>query len=548
MSRRVRLHSGSRAVGLVAAIALGLAGATSSSPVPLILAGLATFALTVPRHAGRTPGAWAAAYLAFALRRRDHDGVLPAVCPGAIVVERVLAGTAVGTFSDGYGWAAALEIGASGGRLIGGGVAVPDASQLTSHLDTAPAADETDVPRTRVQMLTLLAHPYQRVFVTVRVGDDGIAWSDADLCAALTGAVSRLRRRLAGLGVAAHPLDVAGLRRAISWCAGGHPDAIGVHEAWDHLRIAGRWQTTIEARTDAGMTFDGLLARLASVLGTSVAVAQVDSGLTIRLTADTPAALARAAVRVAQAIGGSIAHLDGEQLAALRATLPICRAMATRPSTRGGGSARSVAPTRHGAATRSPSPAAPGGTATRSSSPGAPVGAATWSLPPAGLFLGRDRQGEAIHARMDPERAPLRITVVGGPIAGQVLADRARALTTPPVIVPIGSARPTARPGPPATRPGGSPVPVALAVLAAPTAADGAVLTGADIVVCQPMSPADAVVVAAALHLAGAGEWLSRIEGDMVAVISDHTVRWLRLATTVDERRRLPVLAGLARA
>src|SRR5262249_21592400 len=87
------------------------------------------------------------------------------------------------------------------------------------------------------------------------------------------------------------------------------------------------------------------------------------------------------------------------------------------------------------------------------------------------------------------------------------------------------------------------PVPVNLAVFDRPTAADGAALSAADVVVCQRVSPEEAALVAAALRLTQAGAWLSRIEGDMVAIIADGTVRWALLAAPGSE---LPLVSGLS--
>jgi len=147
---------------------------------------------------------------------------------------------------------------------------------------------------------------------------------------------------------------------------------------------------------------------------------------------------------------------------------------------------------------------------------------------PGGVLIGVDRAGRSVHLRLDQDRStPLRVAVVGGPGAARVLGARLRAAAT------VG--------GLPA-------VPVAVSVLDPLTAADAAALSGADVVICQPLSAADAALVAAALRLATAGSWLSRIEGDMIAVISDGAVRWARLAagSTGDAGDEWPSHSGLA--
>ncbi|HZD99354.1 MAG TPA: hypothetical protein VE132_14460, partial [Micromonosporaceae bacterium] len=149
------------------------------------------------------------------------------------------------------------------------------------------------------------------------------------------------------------------------------------------------------------------------------------------------------------------------------------------------------------------------------------------ALPDAGLLLGRDRRGVPVLLQLDPNRTtPLRLAVVGGPVAARVLSRRLRALADGSGTAPT--------------------VPVAMATFDHVTPADSATLASADVVVCQPISQPEAALVATALRLTRAGAWLSRIEGDMIAIISDGAVRWAQLSAPAVEARRSTGLAGLA--
>jgi hypothetical protein len=122
-------------------------------------------------------------------------------------------------------------------------------------------------------------------------------------------------------------------------------------------------------------------------------------------------------------------------------------------------------------------------------------------LQPAGVPLGVDRDGNVLTITAV---RPVRVLVVGGSAAGEVLAKRAAAVR----------------------------VPLSVDVLDRPTGTDAAALLAADVVVCQPMPAAAAAVVAAALGLSDrTAGWLTRIAPGMVAVIADGRVRWARLST-----------------
>ncbi|HEY1486792.1 MAG TPA: hypothetical protein VGF84_11865 [Micromonosporaceae bacterium] len=135
--------------------------------------------------------------------------------------------------------------------------------------------------------------------------------------------------------------------------------------------------------------------------------------------------------------------------------------------------------------------------------PRPPVSEHRLTLPPPGVRIGVDRAGNRLTIRVPPHsRPPLRIIVVGGPAAGVAITRSAAAVGV------------RLRPD----------------VLDRPTATDAPALRAADVVICQPMPAVAAAAVATALGLsARTGEWLSRIDSGMVAVIADGRVRWALL-------------------
>jgi hypothetical protein len=411
------------AVGAVAALALVVAGA-AGHPV-LVALGLAV-AVALVRVRGRSLGRWALVTARFA--GGLHAG------PSIAVVDL----DGAGAVFDGRGWTAVLEI--DPGRVQSVGPAVPDPVALLPS---------------RAWTLVVLAHPYQRVFVMVRV--------DGDDQNGLATAVARVRRRLAAAHIVAQPCGAADLRRAIAWSLTGRPDGTDpvTREAWDHLRVGDEWQMTIRMPATTPPS-TAALARLAGRTDARIALAHTGTTLVVRGAAGSTRALTEALADVVAAGGARPHHPDGEQLAALRDTLP-------------GGE-----------------PAGPPATA------GSPVAAAP-RLPPAGLYLGRDRYGEPAYLQLRPDGPPARIAVVGDPATATAVAARAT------------------------TR-----VPVEVVALDRATAADAAALTSADLVICAPMPAADAAVVSAALGLGPAGEWLPRIGADMIAAIGDGQIRWLR--------------------
>jgi hypothetical protein len=78
---------------------------------------------------------------------------------------------------------------------------------------------------------------------------------------------------------------------------------------------------------------------------------------------------------------------------------------------------------------------------------------------------------------------------------------------------------------------------------------DADLISAADLVVSQPLPQREAAMVAAALDLGEAGEWLGRVRDDMVCVVGRGVVRWARLSASARELQlvgpiRAPVPAG----
>lgn len=136
---------------------------------------------------------------------------------------------------------------------------------------------------------------------------------------------------------------------------------------------------------------------------------------------------------------------------------------------------------------------------------------ASLSLASGGVVIGDDRSGRSlrIHVR---DGLRISVVVVGGAAVAEALAHQA------------------------------AEVPVDVETWMHPPDAD--TLRSADVVVCAPMTPADAQAVAAALDLsATTTAWLSRIEPDMVAVIADRMVRWARRPEVVPDIEGLVAFA-----
>jgi hypothetical protein len=503
-----------RVVCLVAAVALLLA-ATAHGALALGAVGIVLAVLALAQWRGRALVSWLGTAFRYATRARHtygQAGLFPLVAPSTTVVPVDVSGTQAGAVADAHGLAAVIEIGDPDALLASGGTVVPMASDLIG----SPTPDE---PTASTRVVIIRRGHFQRLFVGVRVGGDGIGWTEAQLRQALSSAVRGVVRRLARAGVTGRPLSATRGPAAVAWAVDGGRDPAGIQidEFWDHLRIGAGLHVIVRIGITADRLTTEVLGRLLRVPSAVAALAVAEDGLLLRLAAHTPAALAGAVASAMAACPGAVSHLDGEQRTGLTATLPLGfadPAASVRPAPWPRPSwlradDQFALPTR---------PLAPDLDARHQ------TGRA--SLPDAGLLLGRDRRGVPVFLQLDPNRTtPLRLAVVGGPVAARVLSGRLRELN--------GSSGATA-------------VPVAMAALEHLTPADSTTLASADVVVCQPISQPEAVLVASALRLTRAGAWLSRIEGDMIAIISDGAVSWAQLSAHADGPRRSTSLTGLA--
>ncbi|MDG4833888.1 type VII secretion protein EccE [Solwaraspora sp. WMMD1047] len=390
---------------------------------------------------------------------------------------------------------------------------------------------------------------YQRALVAVRVLRTG-GWSDDELGRALSGAVRRVRRRLAPV-----PVRPLGERAALGVLGelAHHDGRRPARESWQWLAAGGLRQAAVrvdrwpQPGTDAAYR---LVPRLLELPAAAVTVAigagpgsvagSVPVDLTVRLTAGDAAGLTaavRGMRRLLDAGGGSARRLDGEHLAGLRATLPLGLAPAGRGRPPAGSDALDL-----------------------------PMGGA-------GLMIGANRHGTAVGVRLfRPE--PTGAVLIGGVRPAQLIALRAMALGARVVVQ-------TTRPG--AWNPfvrgaagAGEPIPVIPAgrgltgppatplrpvltivdvgpVAAAPartgawqarlvvrdevTATDVDPLARADLVILQPLRPAEAALAGPALGLGDSADWLTRIRDDMVGLVNRRVLRWARLAVTPIEAR-----------
>lgn len=547
-------------------------------PLPLTAAALAAVALVLGSWL-RVRRRWLFEWLGIGLRYLGRPRVLPAgadpaalldlVAPDTVVVTADLSGDAAAVLSDGYGLTAVLELGDPSALLS-------DAPQsLPSPASLLPAAGP-DTPPTRIQLVLFAsAAPVQsagagtaassyrqltegrllsqeRALLAVRVlRTEG--WTEADLRRALSGAVRKVRRRLAP--VAARPLGERTVPDVLTELA-QHDGAQPGQETWPALRLGGLVQTSFRLRRWPDLraeTARRLVPRLLALptTGTTVSITAgpwpvtgdqtVPVDLTVRLAAVDDAALAAAthALRRLLATEGAVARrLDGEQLDGLAATLPL--------------GVTGIGPTAPG-----PRPLP---TATMETLE-LPVGSA-------GLMIGANRHGAPVTARLFRAEAT-RVMLIGGVRAAQMLALRAMALGARVV---VQTARPLAwepfvrgasTPGesialiPPGRPVGGAPAnwlqPLLVVVDVGPVAADPRpgpawqavlvvrdelttadvdALSRADLVVLQPLRPAEAALAATALGLGASAEWLTRIREDMVGVVNRRSLRWALLGTT----------------
>lgn len=560
---------------VAAALVIAAAG---RGPLLLATAVLAAIALVLATWL-RVRRRWLFEWIGVGARYLGRARVLPAeaeptvlldrVLPDAVVIPADLSGDAAAVISDGYGLTAVLELGDPAALLS-------DAPQsLPSPASLLPAAGP-DTPPTRVQLVLSAATApavsagtgtaassyrqltegrllsQERALLAVRVlRTEG--WSDADLRRALSSTVRKVRRRLAP--IAARPLGeraVPGVLAELAQHDGTRPG----QETWPALRLGGLVQASFRLRRWPDLrseTARRLVPRLLALptTGTTVSINAgpwpangddtVPVDLTVRLAAVDDASLAAAAHALRQLLAaeGAVARrLDGEQLDGLAATLPL--------------GVTGVGPT---APDHRPLPTAAMETLDL------PVGSA-------GLMIGANRHGAAVTARLFRAEAT-RVMLIGGVRAAQMLALRAMALGARVV---VQTARPLAwepfvrgastpgesialiPPGRPVAGPPGSWLqPLLVVVDIGPVAADPRpgpawqavlvvrdelttvdvdALSRADLVVLQPLRPAEAALAATSLGLGASAEWLTRIREDMVGVVNRRTLRWALLSAT----------------
>ncbi|MFI0791641.1 type VII secretion protein EccE [Micromonospora rubida] len=554
---------------VAAALVAAATGRGAAATGAAVLLAVALLAGSWVRIRGRWLFTWFGIAVGLLCRRRvpvptaGPDCLLELLSPGAAVRAAELAGGPAALVDDAGGLTAVLEIGDPGDLLGGGPRGLPALSTLLPSVSP-------ELPPIRLQLLfsgspapaataggSTVATSYRQLTEGRLAGRDRallavralrvVGWTDEDLRVALSGVVRRIVRRIGP--VTARPLGARAALRVLADLA-HHDDGDPVLESWPTVRTGELWQTTFrvrrgpDVRTDSGRRLvPRLLVLPAAATTVSLCVGPrtgVDgtgppAELTVRLAAWTPGELSVAAQALrglVDSAGGEVERLDGQQLPALAGTLPLA-----------------------------------------SAAPGVSVDAATLDaleLPvgEAGLMVGANRRGEAVTIRLfRPEGT--RLMLVGGVRAAQLVALRAMALGAR---VAVRTTRPRAwerfargvgTPGgqipvlPPGRPVGGGPAsplrPLLLVVDAGPvpsaagpgpawqstlvvrddlTPADADPLSRADLVVLQPLSPAEAALAGAALGLGGSADWLTRIREDMVAVVNRRSLRWALLSPT----------------
>ncbi|MBT8224565.1 MAG: type VII secretion protein EccE [Dactylosporangium sp.] len=592
---------------VIAQIALVLAATTASvDPLWLVASGPISLVLLVVAF-GRARRRWLYQWIGqgaryFGRRRTLPSGSPPAAVlgllrPGAIITSIEIGGVPVGIVEDAYGLTAVLEAGDTTGVLAEKGVALPG---LAAFL---PAA-ASDQPTVRLQLLltgvaapsthllgtTAAATSYrqltegrilaqQRALLAVHVRRVG-RFPEADLQRALASAVRRVRRRLDRTRVPCRMLAGDSVLQAIADLA-HHEVGRPFKENWSTVELGHMQQTCLQlirwpdVRGELASTF---LPRLLTMQGGSTTVAltverdaeeaaEFRAECVVRLAAPSPSALAglvRSLRALLAAASARARPLDGTQLEALAATLPL-----------GGASSGSSAMLAGVVA---------GGTGLGVSGTGLPVTApmlAALHLPlgNAGMMLGVNRHGDPVVVRMF-RGEPTRAAIIGGIRCAQVVLLRALAVGAHAVVL---SGRPyawdpflraigahasgsvmMAQPGqvlepPPASavRPqllvvdvgpvGTTGVPVVegawrttLLVRDDLGQADLDVLSRVDLALLQPLATDEAHIAAAALGLGDAGGWLTRIRADMIGVvIGRRTLRWALVSGTPIEHQTI---------
>ncbi len=366
---------------------------------------------------------------------------------------------------------------------------VTTAPTTLPDIDAWPPMAHATGPEIRLQVLVQTVAARRCAMLAVRVGGDGIAWEATTLRATLGAVVAKVERRLDRAGTPHERLTGAALTDLM-------PVDGSVREARDQLRVGATSQVTLQVTLPpTGMTSDAL-ARLTDSPDAATWLTWSGRDAVVRVAADSATTLRRVVGRVETT--GTAVRLDGQHLDGLRATLPIARVPVS----------------------------------TRRAAPGDSNGRRAVRLPPYGVQIGQDRNGDAVFLTIPADRVdPINIVVVGGDSAARVITDCASAVGIP---VRNGS-----RTGPAATGPY-APVPMWISVVDSPTATHAGALTRADLVICQVLSADAATVVAGALGLSDRmSAWLTRIEPGMVALIGDGAVRWALLPDSVRARSGL---------
>lgn len=557
------------------AVVLVLIGALRGGSVLLVTSGCAVglLALTWGRARGRWAFGWLGALARFALRGRSARidspvALLRYAAPRTVVTTADLAGMPIAVLADELGMTVLVELGDPSAEM-------PPLPPLVTLL---PVPDR-DQPPTRVQLVLTgvpappgragarpAANSYRelcegsslghiRAVLAITMLRTG-GWTDEELRRGLLGLGRRLTRKPGNPPV--RILDPTEALTVISEIA--HAGDTGeAWERWSDLRLGGLVQATFRCHPRADGSLPGhLIARLLRLPSAATTVAmtsELPSGrttsLALRLAAADPAGLSTAVDalrRLLAAEGATLRRWDGAHLSGLVATLPVGSRPADEDSFDG---------------------------------PGVPA-------LPAGLTVGRNRQGLPVRIRLfRPE--PTMALLVGGLPAAQLVTFRAMAAGARVVVrstrpqawepfvrgaatpgesirvmppdrldIPVGSPlRPTliiVDTGPAgATHPlTGSPLVVAagtpddadtsgsrddrwqttLMVRDTVEPADLDPATAADVLVLQTLDPAEAALLGEALSLGDTATYLTRMRPDMVAVVDRRAVRWATLAQT----------------
>jgi type VII secretion protein EccE len=560
----------------VAAVAL-LIGAIEG-PIALgvgAIAAVLVLAFTWLRWRGRWVFEWFGVMTRYAGRRHSvavdtsPTALLQFVAPGARVDQTEMAGDPAAVIVDGFGLVAVLELGDPAGLLAEDAPMLPSPASLLPPpgpenppvllqliLTGAPSPSlraGAGTPANSYRQLTegrLLGH--SRALLAVRVmRTEG--WSEEELLRSLTGLTRKLVRRLSALP--ARPLGEAAAVRVVAEIS--HDDGVGsAQEFWQGVKVGGLAQAAFRLHRWPDIrveTSRRLVSRLLSLPAAATTVS-LSAGprpaqgptpvdLAVRLAAPETASLGAATQALRKVVAGEHANmrrLDGEHLLGLLATLPL-----------GGVPATTV--------------------------PGLPVdgvqpadNAEGMYLPisSAGLMLGSNRHGNPVVTRLfRPEQT--RALLVGGVRCAQLVTFRAMALGARVV---VQTARPQAWepfvrgasvPGesiavvPPGRAieiaPGSALHPLLVVVDIGPvgadnrpgagwqatlivrdefTAADVDVASRADLLILQPLRPAEATLIGGTLGLGEVAQWMTKIRPDMVGVINRRAVRWAALAQT----------------